>query len=333
METRASYFLVGVFVLALIVSLFGFVAWLSRFQAAEENTTYYVYFDGAVTGLSVGSTVRYRGVPIGTVSDISIDSAKVELIQVTLSIKHGTPIKTDTIASLQLQGITGLSFVQLSGGTRDAPDLLPPQGKRYATIPSRRSAIEQVFENAPELLTQLGAVAVRAAEVLSPENQQQITTILQNVAVFSGALARSSGSIEGIVDDSAATLHDLRHTAESLNRLAVQLAGLSDQLGGDARKFFADTSKLTKDANATIAEVQKTAKAFGTLADDLDKIVATSGTPIRDFTSSGLYELSQFVSEARTLVASLTRLAYQLERDPARFLFGDQQKGYEAGKR
>jgi phospholipid/cholesterol/gamma-HCH transport system substrate-binding protein len=333
METRASYFLVGVFVLALITSLFGFVVWLSRFQAAEESTFYYVYFDGSVTGLSVGSTVRYRGVPVGTVTDIAIDGAKVELIQVTLALKRGTPIKTDTVASLQLQGITGLSFVQLSGGTRDAADLVPPPGKRRATIPSRRSAIEQVFENAPELLTQLGAVATRAADVLSPENQKQITAILQNLSIFSGSLAKSSGSIEGIVDDTAATLHDLRRTAESLNQLAMQLTGLSTELGGDARKFFTDTSQLTKDAGVTIAEVRKTAESFGHLADDLDKIVASSGTPIRDFTSSGLYELSQFVSEARSLVASLTRLAYQLERDPARFLFGDQQKGFEAGKR
>jgi phospholipid/cholesterol/gamma-HCH transport system substrate-binding protein len=333
METRASYFLVGVFVLALVTSLFGFVVWLSRYQAAEESTYYYVYFDGAVTGLSVGSTVRYRGVPVGTVSNIEIDSAKVELIEVTLALKRGTPIKTDTVASLQLQGITGLSFVQLAGGTRGAPPLEPPPGKRRATIPSRRSAIEQVFENAPELLAQLGAVAVRAAEVLSPENQKQISAILRNVAVFSDTLAQSSGSIEGIVDDTAATLRDLRQTAGSLNQLAMQLSGLSNELGADAKNFFADTAKLSRDANATVAEVQKTAKSFGRLADDLDKIVAGSSTPIRDFTSSGLYELSQFVSEARTLVASLTRLAYQLERDPARFLFGDQQKGFEAGKR
>jgi phospholipid/cholesterol/gamma-HCH transport system substrate-binding protein len=333
METRASYFLVGVFVLALITSLFGFVAWLSRFELQDESTYYYVYFKGAVTGLSVGSTVRYRGVPVGTVTDISIDSENVELIQVTLSIKRNTPIKADTIASLQLQGITGLSFVQLTGGTRDSPMLEPRPGKRRATIPSRPSAIEQVFENAPELLAQLGTVAVRAAEVLNPENQQRISAILENIAVFSGTLSRSSGSIESIVDDTAATLSDVRRTAESLNQLAAQLAGLSNELGGDAKKFFADTSQLTRDANATIADVRKTAQAFGRLADDLDKIVVSSGTPIRDFTSSGLYELSQFVAEARVLVASLTRLAYQLERDPARFLFGDQQKGFEAGKR
>jgi phospholipid/cholesterol/gamma-HCH transport system substrate-binding protein len=332
METRASYFLVGVFVLALVTSLFAFVVWLSRFELQEESTYYYVYFRGSVAGLSVGSTVRYRGVPVGTVTDISIDADNVELIQVTLSLKRNTPVKTDTIASLQMQGITGLSFVQLMGGTRDAPALEPRPGKRRATIPSKPSAFEQVFENAPELLAQIGAVAVRASEVLSPENQKQIAAILENVAVFSGTLSRSSGAIESIVDDTAATLSDLRRTAASLDQLATQLTHLSAELGGDAKKFFADTSQLARDANATIAEVRRTAKAFGNLADDLDKIVASSSTPIRDFTSSGLYELSQFVAEARTLVASLTRLAYQLERDPARFLFGDQQKGFEAGR-
>ena len=331
METRASYFLVGVFVLALVTSLFGFVVWLSRFELQDQTTYYYVYFKGAVTGLSVGSTVRYRGVPVGTVTDISIDADNVELIQVTLSLKSQTPIKTDTVASLALQGITGLSFVQLSGGTRDSAPLEPRPGKRRATIPSRPSAIEQVFENAPELLAQLGTVAVRASEVLSPENQKHISATLANLATFTGSLARSTDSIDSIVDNTAATLADVRRTAASLEQLAAQLATLSTELGGDARKFFADTSKLTRDANAVVGDVRKTAQAFERLANDLDRIVKDSGTPIRDFTSSGLYELSQFVSEARTLVASLTRLAYQLERDPARFLFGDQQKGFDAG--
>ena len=74
--------------------------------------------------------LRYRGVPIGTVTQIGIDLENVELIEVTLAIKKGTPIKTDTIASLALQGITGLSFVQLTGGTRNAPTLEPRPGKR-----------------------------------------------------------------------------------------------------------------------------------------------------------------------------------------------------------
>lgn len=332
METRASYFLVGLFVLALMVGMFGFVVWLSRFEIKDENTYYYVYFRGAVTGLSVGSTVRYRGVPVGTVTQIELDAVNVEVVEVLLAIKKNTPIKTDTIASLQLQGITGLSFVQLSGGTRDAPLLEPRPGKRRAVIESRPSAIEQVFENAPELVAKIQTLATRATEVLSEENKNHVTAILRNIETFSGTLARSSDAIDGIVDNTAATLADLRNTAASLNQLATQLTALSAELGGDARQFFADTRQLTRGADRTIADVRKTAQAYEQLARDLNKIVGDSSGPMRDFTANGLYEFSNFVSEARTLVASLTRLAYQLERDPARFLFGDQQKGFEAVK-
>ncbi len=330
METRASYFLVGLFVLTLIAGMFGFVMWLSRFELKDDNTYYYVYFRGSVTGLSVGSTVRYRGVPVGTVTDIGIDSENVELIEVTLAIKSGTPIKTDTIASLQLQGITGLSFVQLTGGTRSAPILEPRPGKRRATIPSRPSAIEQVFENAPEVFAQIGVVATRATELLSPENQKQITAILENSAAFTGVLARSSPAIEGIVEDTAETLADLRSTAASLDQLSRELRTLSQELGGDARRFLAETHELTGEANETIADVRKTAQSFERLARSLDRLVDENRVPVRDFTNNGLYELAQFMTEARTLVASLTRIAYQLERDPARFLFGDQQKGFQA---
>lgn len=330
METRASYFLVGLFVLALLVSMFGFIAWLSRLQIQEQNVSYYIYFRGQVTGLSNGSAVRYRGVPVGTVTDISIDEDNVELIQVTVAIKPGTPIKTDTIAALQLQGITGLSFVQLSGGTQAAALLQPRPGKRRAVIPSRPSAIEQVFENAPELFAQVVSVANRANEILGPENQKRITGILTDVGSFSSALARSSSSIESVVNDSAGTLAELRNTAASLDVLARELRQLSSELGADLRKAVGTAHETVGDVRTAIGDARKTALAFEKLANQIDQMVAENRGPVRDFTDGGLYELAQFIGDARTLVAALTRLAAQIERDPARFLFGDQQKGFEA---
>ena len=129
METRANYFLVGLFVLALVAGTFVLLMWLGRSGLQDDRVLYYIYARGSVTGLQNGAPVQYRGVPVGTVTDIAIDADNVELIQVTVAIKAGTPIKTDTVAQLQLQGITGLSFVQLSGGTREAPMLEPPPGK------------------------------------------------------------------------------------------------------------------------------------------------------------------------------------------------------------
>lgn len=329
METRASYFLVGLFVLAMLVGVFGFVVWLSRFDR-DEGIAYYIYFRGSVTGLSVGSPVRYRGVPVGTVTDIAIDEENVELIQVTVALKPGTPIKTDTVASLQLQGITGLSFVQLVGGTQAAETLRPRPGKRRAVIPSRPSAIEQVFENAPEVVAEFAQVASRAAELLNSENQKRIAATLDNLAVFTSALARSSGGVEAIVADTSGTLKELRGTAESLNVLAHDFNALSKSLGSDVRGFLGEASKIAGGADRAVAEIRSTARSFERLANGLDQISRESREPIRDFMQGGLYDLSQLIAEARGLMTTLSRVALQLERDPARFLFGDQQRGYEA---
>ena len=114
METRASYFLVGLFVLNLMAGLVVAVLWLVKYNQVQL-TYYYIYFASSVTGLQDGSAVRLRGVPIGTVTYIGIDDKDPSLTEVVIGTKPGVPIKTDTRASIQPQGITGLVFVQLTG--------------------------------------------------------------------------------------------------------------------------------------------------------------------------------------------------------------------------
>lgn len=335
METRASYFLVGLFVLTIIAGAFAFVVWLARLEK-DDSVYYYIYFRGSVTGLSVGSAVRYRGVPVGNVTGIELDALNVELVEVTVALRPGTPIKTDTIASLQLQGITGLSFVQLTGGTREAPLLEPRPGKRRAVIASRPSAIEQVFDDAPELLARLLSAVDRINALLGPENQHRIAGVLENAVAFSGALAKAGGDIEALASDAAGTLKELRVAAASLNTLARDFQALSRELGGDAKVVLgeaqgalADTRKVIGGAGAGVTDLRDAARSFEKMARGLETLVEESRRPVRDFANTGLYDLTQLIGEARGLVAALSRLAYQIERDPARFFFGDQQRGYQ----
>ncbi|MGQ0664549.1 MAG: MlaD family protein [Pseudomonadota bacterium] len=348
METRASYLLVGVFMLTLMAGLFGFVLWLAKASIRDDHTYYYIYFRDSVSGLQEGSAVRLRGVPVGTVADIAIDRDNVELIQVTVALKAGTPIKTDTVASLQLQGITGLSFVQLTGGTQAAPVLEPRPGKRRAVIAARPSALEQVFESAPEILTQIMTLAARGNELLSDHNQKNIADILSHLGTFTGALARSSGGIEAIVAEAAVTVGTLGEVAHSLDGLARDLKVLTKAIGGDAtrvadgaertlaefggaaRTIETDAARVANRAERTLAELAAAARTIETMAAEFQRLAADAREPVRDFARTGLYDLSQFIVEARSLVTGLTRLASQMERDPARFLFGDQQRGFEA---
>ncbi len=146
MEIRASYLLVGAVVLVLIAGLAAFSVWLVKADIDRQVELYQIAFAGSVTGLQEGSQVSYRGVPVGRVTDIRIDPERVEWVLVTVEIDRGTPIRQDTMASLEMQGITGIAFVQLRGGTQTSPPLVAAEGQKIPQIESRRSTLERLFE-------------------------------------------------------------------------------------------------------------------------------------------------------------------------------------------
>src|SRR3546814_14465471 len=107
METRASYVAVGTFVLLLAAAFIVFVVWLGRVSFEEAAERYVIYFTGPVTGLQQGSAVRVRGIPVGQVVDIRFDPDDIARVQVTVEVNEGTPIRADSAATLDIQGITG----------------------------------------------------------------------------------------------------------------------------------------------------------------------------------------------------------------------------------
>jgi len=308
METRASYLIVGTFMLALIAGAIGFAMWITRANLRETNIFYYIYFTGSVSGLQVGSQVQLRGVPVGSVVDIAIDEGNVELIQVTASIRQGTPIKTNTVAQLQLQGITGLSVIQLSGGTQDAPPLEPALGKRRAVIPSIPSPLERVFQSVPEVTTQIVELAGRLNELLNEDNRRAIGGILTHLDEVTATMAASR-------EDIAKVLHDTPGMVASLDALAVNLRSVANNLGTEGQK--------------TAEALSDTARSVTQMANEYRALAIENRAAVHDFGQTGLYEFTQLLSDTRALVGTLNRLAEQMERDPARFLFGDQQKGVE----
>ncbi len=315
METRASYMLVGAFVLALTAVALGFVLFFARGQFQPTGKVYEVDFHGSVTGLEVGSRVRYRGVPVGSVSSIRLNPGDVGEIQVLATIDPNTPIKEDTEASLGLQGVTGVAYLSLSGGTQSSPPLAAKPGQRYPVIPSRRSQLETVLENLPKLSEQAVELLQRLSGVLSAENADNIAGTLANVRQLTGTLAAHSGDIDTLLAEATQTVATLRRTAASMDRMASQLGKEAGPLGADARR--------------ALAEFRKSARSMTETSDAIRAVIGENRRPLKDFSANGLYELSQFLTEARGLVANFNTLIQQIQRDPARFFFGDTQKGYE----
>lgn len=340
MENRASYTLVGAFVLAVILAGAGFAVWLARYELKEERTFYYIYFRGSVAGLSDGSTVRLRGVPVGTVTGIAIDQRNVELIEVTIALKSGTPVKTDTTATLASQGITGVAYVSLSGGSNAAPPLVPPAGKRRATIPSVASPLEKLFEEAPNVIASTSIVAARAAALLSEDNIARVASILRSVDELATAVAERKSHIDPLVQDARAAAEAARGAAEAARQLADDARAAMARVEREATAAIGDTRVLLRDADRLVAgaqpalgDLRQGAQNFARLASQAEALLRDARGPLRGFADQGLQEFSQFVVEARQLVAVLQRLSLQMERDPARFLFGDQTRGFDPSRR
>src|SRR6516165_7679283 len=118
METRAPFVIVGAFVLAIIVAIFGFVYWLNNTGGLGPRTSYHVQFDGSVPGLLVGAGVLFNGIRVGEVTAISLAPDDPRRVDATISVASTTPVRPDTKVGLDFQGLTGVPVIALEGGNR-----------------------------------------------------------------------------------------------------------------------------------------------------------------------------------------------------------------------
>ena len=312
METRASYILVGSFVLGLIAALVGVAIWLAGIEFNKAPTKYLTHFTGDVTGLGIGSPVRYRGVPMGSVRDIRLDPNNVERVRVLMEVSSNAPIKEDTVAEISLQGITGVAFVQLTGGTQAAARLVAKPGE-IAVIQSSPSLLQEVIGKLPQFLGKAVSIADRVSELFSKQNLNAVSMTLTNLQNLSETMQSDQGDLRRLLREGRSAAVALRAAASDLNLITAQV---NKKIG----PVFGATEK-------TMADISKAAATINNITSGIQAILEDNREPLRDFSQSGLYEFSQFIAEARVLVDSLTRLTNRIERDPTHFLFGDSQKG------
>ena len=340
METRANYIMVGSFVLLLAFGLVGFVLWLAKFQFDVQFDRYDILYEGSVTGLRVGSPVRYRGVRVGEVIEVGLNPARPDLIAITVEVEAVTPVRANTEATLEMEGLTGGLYVLLSGTTTDAPALEAGPGEPHPVIASRPSSLMQILEGAPELVQKVDILLARAADLLNEDNRAEISAMVTNLRVFTDGLALHGDDIGGMIGDAGATLENLRGASAALEDLAGTLktdsARLVERLDGTltaidlmATGVNSSVTTTAADARELIADLRVTAGNFSAMSTELTAMVAENREGVRDFTSTGLSELTILLIEMRELAVALNRVTTEIERDPARFFFGNQQEGYE----
>lgn len=294
MEEKVNYILVGVFVLALGAALIGGVLWFSSSKSyGVAYDIYHSYMDDSVAGLNLNAPVRYRGVQVGLVQKIMLAPGNVEQVQLTLAIERGTPVKVDTVAILQMQGLTGIAYVELTEGGRDSPPLQAQENDSYPVIKSGPSLLTRLDASVSTLLINLNRSSENLNAVLDENNRRSLKSILANLAGLSHTLAARSNTID-------AGLADAAHTLKNISRLSDELPQLAQRIQHSADAFDRMSNQIA-DAGASASHTME---------------------GMRQFSDSTLPEVHEMVLELRDLAASLRRVSAQLEQNPSVLLLG-----------
>lgn len=279
MEPKQNYLLIGLFVVIAVLGLAGFVAWLAGNSDKREYALYRTYFTESVTGLSEGGSVRFRGVEVGKIKDIAIDASDATRIVITMRLAKTTPITTETVAMMKSLGITGLAYIELSGGTKDAPPLAANDEDEIPVIRSQPSTLSQLTDQLPAMLDKVSGVVDKIALVLNEENAGHVSATLANLERLSAggdnpgevaealrelkkAMAQLSKTAETLNVIAAGSQQDIHTALQETSRAMVQLAALVERTNRFSETGYRETA-------ATLAELKKTARDMGELTRSL----------------------------------------------------------------
>jgi phospholipid/cholesterol/gamma-HCH transport system substrate-binding protein len=279
METKVNFAVVGAFVLLLGAALIGGILWLSSDKSyGTAFDTYVVYMKESVAGLSPDGWVGYRGVQVGRVRRIELSRENVEEVKLTLDIERGTPIKQDTVAVLRTQGLTGIAYVELTGGTRDSPPLRAKPGEPYPVIPTGPPSLLVRMDAAlTTLINSLTRSSDNLNAMLDKDNRAAIKQTLANLATVSRTLAARSKTIDAGVADAARTMENSARAMENAARLSREISELVERARDGVEAF----DRMSNEGARTMPEVR------------------------------------QMVSDLHELTTSLRRFSDQLERNPS----------------
>lgn len=310
MEPKVNYVLVGSFVALLGATLLAGILWLGKTDYRGVYDRYEAYMQESVAGLSVNSTVKYRGVDVGRVKAIALNQSNPKEVVLTLDIASGTPIKTDTVAVLETQGLTGLATINLTGGSREAPPLQVVKGQEYPVIQTGPSLFFRLDEAISRLLSEKGltklladldTVVKGAGEVLDEENRLALKRTITDLSEVAQTVAAHKVQVEQSLNGAARSADNLVKVTTSLNeQVPVLLVRIN--------KSAAALRMLTE-------ELAQTSKAVGSVVKD-------TKPEIEQFSRQTLPETGLLVTELRQLAGTLTRVARDLEREPNVLVFG-----------
>ncbi len=297
MERNANYALVGVISLVLMVGLLLFVFWLARLQFNRDFDVYDILFLEPVRGLSEGGEVHFNGIKVGEVTKLQLDKRDPNRVIARIRIASEAPVRVDSRATLEPQGVTGVNYVQITAGTPSKPLLkntVPPD--EVPVILSQRSTLSDLLEGGGTVLSRTIEALDRINRVLSDKNIKTFTTSLNDVQAVTAELRER----KAIIADAQAALQRAAEAADEIAKLSRSSRELVDSDGRRTLENAADAAE----------EVKAAAKDLRTMVNKLEG-------PTTEFADTGLPQLNNAIVQLQSAAEALERLANEAEQSPS----------------
>ena len=311
METRANYAVIGAFVILATLTTVAFVLWLGQSQFRRDFKAYDVVFEGPVS-LEDGSDVRYIGIKVGEVSTVRIDRADPSKVRARIRIDRETPVKTDSTASIQLAGITGITFIQISAGSATARLLEARPGEPVPVIRAEKTQLDQIVAGGAQVLGQANVAVERVNALLTDENIQSLSQSLKNVETITSKLAAD----DGLIDQATLTMKKAGAASDEIRTASASFATLGDnanarlgELDGDLEDLIGELKDVVSSAEAIITQSKETVSA---------------ATAILEGPATGAVDdTRRAAQDLRILINRIDRLTRDIEQNPRSVLVGE----------
>ncbi len=312
METRASYAIIGASLIAGVIAFLAFVLWLGHVQFNRDFAEYDVVFDGAVNGLSEGGQVRYLGINVGEVIDLSLDENNPRQVVARIRIDGKTPVRTDSTAILDFAGLTGVTFIQIKPGT-DSAALMPKRTGVHdlPQIKSEQTQLAELFDGGQDLLATAQITLAQVNAILDRENADSLKATLKNLNTITAAFAED----DQLLADAAAALSSLAQAGKSVGAAADSLGGAGNEVQNYIAQLLKNTELLFGDARSAVNQTEKT-------IDESGKAIQNLSTAIEKPAIDAVDEVQLAAQDLRLLIRRLDRIAKEVEQNPQAFIQG-----------
>ncbi|GGB37110.1 hypothetical protein GCM10011316_06520 [Roseibium aquae] len=337
METRANYIVIGAFVMATLLAAFGFVYWLAVTAESRENVFMKIVFPAPVTGLPVGGQVLFNGIRIGDVSSLDFDPSDPTKVIATVRVRPSAPLRSDTKATLNFTGLTGVAYVDLNGGSLDAPLLLANANGETPVIYAERSLFDDLTDGTRDVLQKADGTLTQL-EALLQENRPVVARTLGNVETFSEALAANTDGVSQFMDsiasasDAFTSLSGRMETlveqgerllasvpADEVTSIVNDFARFSETLGDasgdiellltDARQAAQNLEGFTQNLNAGVEDARRIINAVN--PDDVRRVAEGAGA-LGDVLKARSGELDRLVSSSAQTMENVAEISDSL---------------------